>query len=84
MCQPKKTRRQIVQQAYLTKSDISRLLGISQARAKRIYDEAVNKIDGKMEFRVEPTKIKITSLCKVTGYTIKTLQQLILNDEVRS
>ena len=69
-----KTREQIVQQPYLNITDIQRLFQCSQKKAKKIYSFA-DEIDrtelGK--YRLEDAKVRITSVCKVTGITIALL-----------
>ena len=63
-----KTREEIFAQPYLTKADIKRLLQVSQ--------EVIDKeFFGK--FRIEPTKVRITSVCKVAGISLNTLQRQI-------
>ena len=72
---PRKTRQQIANQLYLTKTDIQRLLGVSQQKAVRIYDLA-NQIDAEdLKFRVEPTKVRITSISKVTGISVNLMKK---------
>jgi hypothetical protein len=71
----KKTRQQIASQLYLTKTDIQRLLGVSQQKAVRIYDLA-NQIDAEdLKYRVEPTKVRITSISKVTGISVNLMKK---------
>ena len=71
----KKTRQQIANQLYLTKADIQRLLGVSQQKAVRIYDLA-NQIDAEdLKYRVEPTKVRITSISKVTGISVNLMKK---------
>lgn len=70
-----KTRQQIANQLYLTKSDIQRLLGVSQQKAVRIYDLA-NQIDAEdLKYRVEPTKVRITSISKVPGISVNLMKK---------
>jgi len=72
---PRKTRQQIANQLYLTKTDIQRLLGVSQYKARRIYDLA-NQIDAEdLKYRVEPTKVRITSISKVTGISVNLMKK---------
>ena len=73
-----KTREEIFAQPYLTKTDIKRLLQVSQGKAVRIYNfaEVIDKeFFGK--FRSEPTKVRITSVCKVAGISLNILQRQI-------
>lgn len=72
---PRKTRQQIANQLYLTKTDIQRLLGVSQQKAVRIY-ELANQIDAEdLKYRVEPTKVRITSISKVTGISVNLMKK---------
>lgn len=73
-----KTREEILAQPYLTKADIKKLLQVSQGKAVRIYGFA-ETIDNEFfkEFRIEPTKVRITSVCKVAGISLNTLQKQI-------
>ena len=73
-----KTREEILAQPYLTKADIKKLLQVSQGKAVRIYGfaESIDKEFFK-EFRIEPTKVRITSVCKVAGISLNTLQKQI-------
>lgn len=72
---PRKTRQQIANQLYLTKTDIQRLLGVSQQKAVRIYDLA-NEIDAEdLKYRIEPTKVRITSISKVTGISVNLMKK---------
>ena len=73
-----KTREEIFAQPYLTKADIKRLLQVSQGKAVRIHNFA-ETIDKEFfgKFRIEPTKVRITSVCKVAGISLSTLQRQI-------
>lgn len=73
-----KSREEIFTQPYLTKTDIKKLLQVSQGKAVRIYRFA-ETIDNEFfkEFRIEPTKVRITSVCKVVGISLDTLQKQI-------
>ena len=70
-----KTRQQIANQLYLTKTDIQRLLGVSQYKARRIYDLA-NSIDTEeLKYRIEPTKVRISSVSKATGISLNLIKK---------
>ena len=72
---PRKTRQQIANQLYLTKTDIQRLLCVSQQKAVRIY-ELANQIDAEdLKYRIEPTKVRITSISKVTGISVNLMKK---------
>lgn len=71
-----KTRKEIARQQYLNKRDIQRLLLVSQTKAVRIYNLA-EKIDTEdlKEYRIEPTKVRITSVSKVTGISVNLMKK---------
>lgn len=71
-----KTRKEISGQLYLNKADIRKLLDVSQTSANRIYKLA-EKIDTEelKDFRVEPTKVRITSISKVTGISVNLMKK---------
>lgn len=70
-----KTRQQIANQLYLTKTDIQRLLGVSQYKARRIYDLA-DEIDAEeLKYRIEPTKVRISSVSKATGISLNLIKK---------
>ena len=69
-----KGRTEIATQNYLTQTDIKKLLDVSQSSAKRIYQFA-DTIDQKMKYRVEPRKVRITSVAEVVGLSLNTLKK---------
>lgn len=69
-----KTRQELGTQNYLNQSDIKRLLDVSPSTAHRIFKFA-DEIDSKMRFRVEPRKVRITSVCEVVGISLNTLRK---------
>lgn len=71
----KKTRQQIASQLYLTKTDIQRLLGVSQYKARRIYDLADGIDTEELKYRVEPAKVRLTSVSKVTGLSLNLIKK---------
>lgn len=70
-----KTRQQIASQLYLTKTDIQRLLGVSQYKARRIYDLANNIDAEELKYRIEPTKVRISSVSKATGISLNLIKK---------
>jgi hypothetical protein len=70
----KKKREEIAHQIYLTKSDIRKLLNVSVATANRIYSFA-DEIDNEMKYRVEPIKVRITSVSKVIGVSVESIKR---------
>lgn len=73
-----KTREEVSHQLYVTQSDIKKLFDCSVDTAKRIYTYADEEFDSKEKFRVEPKKVRLTSVCKVTGFSLATLQKQAL------
>lgn len=71
----KKTRDQIAYQFYVTQADIRKLFECSNETAKRIYKMTDAEFDSKEKFRVEPRKVKLTNVCKLTGLTLQTIQK---------
>ena len=69
-----KNRTEIANQTYLSKADIKKLLDVAPATAKRIYGYA-NEIDKKMKYRIEPRKVRITSVAEVVGLSLNTLKR---------
>ena len=70
-----KTRQQIANQLYLTKTDIQRLLGVSQYKARRIYDLADGIDAEELKYRIEPTKVRISSVSKATGISLNLIKK---------
>ena len=72
-----KSRTEIANQIYLNKADIKKLLKVSPAKAKRIYEYAdeIDKNDENMKYRIEPRKVRITSVAKVVGMKLDILKQ---------
>lgn len=63
----RKTRLEIYQQAYLTKTDIRKLFLVSQPKAIRIYSLADTLDRTELgEYRIEPFKVRFKSAMKVT------------------
>lgn len=69
-----KTREEIANQIYLNKADIRKLLGVSYNTAVRIYEYA-NRVDNELPFRIEPAKVRITSVAKVVNMSLETLKK---------
>ena len=69
-----KSRNEIANQIYLSKADIKKLLEVAPATAKRVYEHA-DEIDKTMEYRIEPRKVRITSVAEVVGLSLNTLKR---------
>lgn len=76
----KYTRKEIASHAYLTKSDIKRLLECSYGDAVKVFNVA-DLIDNDElgAYRIEDQKVRITSVCKAIGIDMKHISQLIKN-----
>lgn len=76
----KRTRAELIASAYLTQTDVMRLLDCSYSDARKIYRIA-DKIDAEKlgAYRVENRKVRISSVCRATGLDIKQLSQLVKN-----
>ncbi len=63
----RKTRLEIYQQTYLSKTDIRKLFLVSQPKAIRIYSLADTLDRTELgEYRIEPFKVRFKSAMKVT------------------
>ena len=69
-----KTREEIANQIYLNKADIRKILGVSYNTAVRIYEYA-NRMDNELPFRIEPAKVRSTSMAKVVNMSLETLKK---------
>lgn len=72
----KKTRYETSQQVYLNVTDIADHLGITWRKAKRVY-EVCDRIDAVelASFRVEPKKVRITTVSEVTKLPLAQLKK---------
>lgn len=80
--QKKRTRAELISKPFLNITDISRLLDVSWYKAEKIYTLA-DKIDHEelKGMRIEPTRVRITSVCKVIGMSLNTLRKLVENEK---
>ena len=63
----------VVKQTYLNIADIQTLLGCSWKKAKRAYLLA-DEIEAKeLQYRVEPHKVRMQTVLKVTGISLNLL-----------
>lgn len=80
MAQTRHTREQVAGMMYLKIVDIRILLDCSQAAAKKIYQLADRLDDEELgDYRVEPRKVRMTSVCKVARTNLQTINKLIKN-----
>lgn len=71
-----KSRHAVAHQTFLGVMDIKTLLGISYTNAKKVF-AAADRLDTQelTGFRIDPRLVRITSVCKVTGQLLVTLQR---------
>lgn len=73
----KRTRSECIELVYLNKTDIQTLLEVSQYVAARIY-EAADTIDRELgSMRIEPRKVRMKSVLKVSGADFNLLRKQI-------
>lgn len=83
--QKTRSREDLLRKPFLSKTDISNLLDVSWTKAARIYGLAEKiDVDHYGQYRIEPTKVRITSVCKVIGISIGSLQKLFENKKCAS
>lgn len=75
-----KTRQEIFNSHYLSKSDIRKLLDISEKKARKVY-ELAEEIDKEElgKYRIEDTKVRKKSVIKVYGIGAKDLEREVMN-----
>ena len=68
---------------YLNVTDIAHHLGISWRKAKRVYDEC-DRIEREelASFRIEPRKVRITTVCRVAHVSLSDIKQIKKADGV--
>lgn len=75
--QRKKTREEILAQQYLSKSDIHNLLIMPWATAVHVFQKAQELDDKTLKFRVYETRVRTSSVLKVTGLSYSLLERQI-------
>lgn len=62
---------------YLNIADIKHLLDVSQQSAKRIYllADEIDSDKSNLPHRIEPAKVRITSIAKVVNMSLETLKK---------
>lgn len=75
--QRKKTRAELLAQQYLSKSDIRHLLMMPWATATHVYQKAQELDDKTLKFRVYETRVRTSSVLKVTGLSYSLLERQI-------
>ena len=73
------TRLALLNEPYLSRTDIKKLFNVSRQVAERIYSRA-DEIDSKLRFRVYPTKVRMQTVLKVQEISWNLLQKQIKAD----
>ena len=74
-----KTREQLLREPMLKQSEIKTLFGISYYEAKKAFKKAAEIDNDELGvYRVSDTKVRYTSVLKVSGFTRKQLEDCVL------
>ena len=71
-----KTREELLNQIYLSQTDIQQLLSISYEKAKRLYDQCDYYENG-LNFRLFENKIRMKTLLHTLGISYEELERSI-------
>lgn len=71
-----KSREEIINSPYITKTEVQRLTGESYKTASRIYDLALKKDREELDdlIYLSGQKVRLTSVCSVLGIKLKDLK----------
>lgn len=69
-----KDQRDLLSESYLNRKQIARLLKIPVSKARTLYAKA-DEIDSRMEFRVEPNKVRMKSVLQIAGISYEELKK---------
>lgn len=72
-----KSREEIALQFYLNKADIAKLWQLSFVKASKVYNLAKEIDDKELKYHPEETKVRMTSVCKVMGVSLRVLKEQI-------
>ena len=72
-----KTRSEILQQVYLTKADIQRLMQVSYPVAVKIFDKALAIDRSELQFRHWETRVRLQTVLNINGVTYTQLEKQI-------
>lgn len=72
-----KTRSEILQQVYLTKADIQRLMKVSYPVAVKIFDKALAIDQSELQFRPWETRVRLQTVLNINGVTYTQLEKQI-------
>lgn len=83
MSRVKYSRRECLAKTDLNRTEIATLFRISRSNACRLFDEA-EKLDIRdYAYRIDDTRVKTSTVCKLTGVTINQLRIQIAIEEER-
>lgn len=74
---PEKTRAEVLQQTYLTRSDVKKLLDVSYPIAVKGFNQAMEIDRAEMEFRIWETRVRLTSVLRAFGVSYGQLEKQI-------
>lgn len=77
--QRKLSRKELLAETYLNKSQTSLLFGLSRIATNKAFDEAMRIEKEKEKFRIFDSKVKLSTLCKVTNISYAMLAKQIAN-----
>lgn len=70
-----KQREDLINEFYLNKMQISRLLGITPQKAKELYEQADVLDNVQLDYRIEENKVRMKSVLKVAGISFEDLKK---------
>ena len=80
MCRVNYSRRQCLARTELNKTEIATLFRVSKSKANKIF-EICDKLDDEYPYRIDKTRVKTSTACKVVGVTMKQLLMQIAIEE---
>ncbi len=80
MSKPIKTRGEIANQLFVTKTDIQKLFGCRWKKASELFD-VVNDIDKELPFRIHDDKVRLEIVLQKAGISQKTLAKLVQSNK---
>lgn len=81
--QRKKSREEVLGQAYLNRRDIQKLLALPYRQASKIYDHAMEIDKEKLKYRIYDTKVRMQSVLEVSGVSLSMLTRQIQTETER-
>ena len=81
MSRVKYSRRECLAKTELNITEIATLFRISRSKATRVYKIAEKLDIQDYEYRIDDTRVKTSTACKVTGVTLKQLRMQVAIEE---